>query len=184
MTKPDSFEEITLSCDLTFGEGKSTDDPYCMTLWGRNGGNHYLLNIWDKRQSFSATLRTIRIICSENPQLKKKIVERKANGQATIDMLSKEIGGFVAYDPKNTSKEDRLRSFSAYFEGGNIFFPSEDLMPNIEIFVQQLLKFPSGEHDDFVDTTSQYLLNYEYRYGGKVNTDSSLSLLAKAIRGF
>jgi hypothetical protein len=28
------------------------------------------------------------------------------------------------------------------------------------------------------------LLNYEYRYNGKVNTDSSLGLLAKAIRGY
>lgn len=183
-SKPASFEEIVLSCDLTFGGLNKDNDPYCMSLWGRNGGNHYLLKIWDKKANFTDTLKTLRIICSENPQLKKKLVERKANGQATIDMLSKEIGGFVAYDPKNTSKEDRLRSVSAYFEGGNIFFPSEELMPNVETFVQQLIKFPSGEHDDFVDTTSQYLLNYEYRYNGKVNTDSSMGLLAKAIRGY
>ena len=56
--------------------------------------------------------------------------------------------------------------------------------PNIEDYVTQLLKFPNAAHDDFVDTISQYLLNYEYRYNGKVNTDSSLGLLAKAIRGY
>lgn len=183
-SEPTTFEEIVLSCDLTFGGMSKISDPYCMSLWGRNGGNHYLLKVWDKRASFTETLKTLRIICNENPQLRKKIIERKANGQATIDMLSSEIGGFVAYDPKNTSKEDRLRSVSPYFEGGNIYFPCEEIMPNVEDYVQQLLKFPSGEHDDFVDTTSQYLLNYEYRYSGKVNTNSSLSLLAKAIRGF
>ena len=173
-----------LSCDLTFGGENSNNDPYCMSLWGRNGGNHYLLKVYDKRANFVDTLKTLRIICSENPQLKKKIIEKKANGQATIDMLGKEISGFVPYDPKNTSKEDRLRSVSAYFESGNIYFPSEEIMPDIEKYISELLKFPSGAHDDFVDTTSQYLLNYEYRYGGKIDTDNRFGLLARAIRGF
>ena len=183
-TEPTCYEEIVLSCDLTFGGTNENNDPYCMSLWGRVGGNHYLLKVYDKRANFVDTLKTIRIICNENPDLKKKLIEKKANGQATIDMLGKEIGGFVPYDPKNTSKEDRLRSVSAYFEGGNIYFPSEEIMPNVEEYISQLLKFPSGAHDDFVDTTSQYLLNYEYRYNGKVATNSYYSAFAKAIRGF
>lgn len=183
-SKPTNFEELVLSCDLTFGGTKTTNDPYCMTLWGRNGGNHYLLNIFDKRASFTETIKTLQIICNENPQLRKKIIERKANGQATIDMLGKEIGGFVPFDPKNTSKEDRLRSVSPYFESGNVYFPSEEVMPKIEDYVTQLLRFPNAEHDDFVDTISQYLLNYEYRYGGKIDTDSRFSMFARAIRGF
>ena len=182
-SEPSNYEEIVLSCDLTFGGTKSSNDPYCMSLWGRVGGNHYLLKIWDKRANFTDTIKTLRIICNENPQLRKKIIERKANGQATIDMLGSEIGGFVSFDPKNASKEDRLRSVSPYFEGGNIYFPSEEVMPNIEDYVNQLLKFPNTEHDDFVDTTSQYLLNYEYRYGGKIDTDSRFGVFAKAIRG-
>lgn len=183
-TEPTTYEEIVLSCDLTFGGTNTSNDPYCMSLWGRNGGDHYLLKVWDKKANFTDTLKTLRIICNEHPQLKKKIIEKKANGQATIDMLGREIGGFVPYDPKSSSKEDRLRSVSAYFEGGNIHFPSEEIMPNVENYITQLLQFPSGEHDDFVDTTSQYLLNYEYRYNGKINTDSSMGLLAKAIRGY
>ena len=183
-TLPSTFEELVLSCDLTFGGTKSTNDPYCMTLWGRNGGNHYLLKIYDKKASFTDTLRTIRVICGEYPQLRRKLVERKANGQATIDMLGKEIGGFTPYDPKNTSKEDRLSSVVPYFEGGNVYFPCEELMPNIEDYVEQLLKFPNATHDDFVDTISQYLLNYEYRYSGKVNTEGYYATFAEAIRGF
>ena len=54
----------------------------------------------------------------------------------------------------------------------------------IEEYVNQLLKFPSVAHDDFVDTISQYLLNYEYRYGGRIDTDNRYSMFAKAIRGF
>lgn len=181
-TLPATFEELTLSCDLSFGEGKKTDDPYCMTLWGRNGGNHYLLNIWDKKQSFTETLRTIRIICSEYPTLRRKIVEKKASGSSTIDMLGREIGGFIPFDPKD-SKEQRFSAVTPYFESGNIYFPCEEIRPDIEKFVTQMLRFPNVPNDDFVDTISQYLLNYEYRYSGKINTDSTVKLLSKAIRG-
>ena len=181
---PTNFEELTLSCDLTFGGTKSNNDPYCMTLWGRNKADHYLLKIYDKKASFIETLRTIRVICGEYPELRRKLVEKKANGQATIDMLGREIGGFTPYDPKNTSKENRLQSVVPYFEGGNVYFPCEDLMPNIEDYVSQLLRFPNATHDDFVDTISQYLLNYEYRYSGKINTNSTMGLLAEAIRGY
>lgn len=182
-SKPANFEELTLSCDLTFGEIKKTDDPYCMTLWGRNGANHYLLKIWDKRANFTDTLRTLRVICSEHPQLRRKILERKANGKATYDMLNSEIGGFTLFDPKGDSKETRLKAVTPYFESGNVFFPDISLCQNIEEFVTQLLRFPAYDHDDFVDTISQYLLNYEYRYGGKINTNSEYATLADAFRG-
>ena len=181
---PPTFEEYVLSCDLTFGGLSKANDPYCMTLWGRNGGNHYLLEIYNRRANFKDTALAIRKICNEYPQLRKKIIEKKANGMATIEMLGQEIGGFIPYDPKNLSKEDRLNNVVPYFEGGNVYFPSEELEPRIEEFITQLLRFPNTTHDDFVDTISQYLLNYEYRYGGKVSTNSSLSLLSKAIRGF
>ena len=183
-TQPASFEEIVLSCDLSFGGTKKGNDPYCMTLWGRNGGNHYLLKIYDKRANFTDTARTIRVICGEFPQLRKKIIEKRANGGATIELLSQEIGGFVPFDPKSTSKEDRLHAVSTYFEGHNVYFPSDEICKDIDDYVEQLLKFPSVEHDDFVDTISQYLLNYEYRYGGKIDTDGRFSMFAKAIRGF
>ena len=61
---PSSFEEIVLSCDLSFGGTKKSNDPYCMSLWGRNGGNHYLLNVWDKRKSFTETNNTIRLFAT------------------------------------------------------------------------------------------------------------------------
>ena len=182
-TKPSVFEELTLSCDLSFGGMKKENDPYCMSLWGRVGGDHYLLNIWGKRASFSETQKTLRIICSQYPMLKRKIIEKKAMGMPIIETLGKEIGGFIPYDPKGTSKESRFNSITPYFEGGNIYFPTEDLVPDIEEYVEQVLRFPNVGHDDFVDTISQYLLNYEYRYGGKIQTDSVYKSLSKAIRG-
>ena len=60
----------------------------------------------------------------------------------------------------------------------------EEIVGNIEDDIDELLRFPNGTHDDFVDMLSQYLLNYEYRYSGKVDTDNRFSALSKAIRGF
>ena len=69
-------------------------------------------------------------------------------------------------------------------ESGNIWLPNEKIDPTIEDDVEEMLKFPNATHDDFVDMLSQYLLNYEYRYGGKIDTDDRFSIFAKAIRGF
>lgn len=182
---PAVFEEISMSCDLSFGGTKANNDPSCITLWGRVGGNHYLLKVVNKRMTFTETLDMIRHLCNEYPQMRKKIVEQKANGNATIEMLNQRIGGFVPFNPKSDSKETRLKLVVPYFEAGNIFFPSEKVEPNIEEYVNQLLKFPSVPHDDFVDTISQYLLNYSYKDdGGKIQTDSVFSIFSKAVRGF
>ena len=69
-------------------------------------------------------------------------------------------------------------------DSGNVFLPDESIDNTIEDDIDEMLRFPNATHDDFVDMLSQYLLNYEYRYGGKVDTDSRFAMLSKAIRGF
>ena len=182
-SKPMTFEELTLSCDLSFGGTKNSNDPVCLTVWGRNGGNHYLLKVINKVMTFTETLNQIRNICNQYPQMAKKLVERKANGAATIETLNREIGGFVPFEPGSKSKIERLELCLPYFEAHNVFFPNEKIEPNIEDYIQQLLRFPKATHDDFVDTISQYLLNYQYKYGGRINTDNRFKDFSEAIRG-
>ena len=183
-TKPSVFEELVLSCDLSFGGTKSNNDPVCLSVWGRLGGNHYLVEVINKKMTFTQTLESIRYLCGKYPQMKKKLIERKANGSATIEMLNKEIGGFIAFDPGAKSKLERLELCMPYFEAGNIYFPTEKICPTIEELIQQLVRFPKSTHDDFVDTISQYLLNYEYKYnGGKILTDSYYSTVSDVFRG-
>ena len=183
-TKPSVFEEITMSADLSFGGKKSNNDPCCLGVFGRVGANHYLIERVKKKLSFTETLDAIRLLCGKYPMMKKKIIERKANGQATVEVLNREIGGFVEFDPGAKSKVERFNLITPYIEAGNLFLPNEDLCPDIEQDIDELLRFPNATHDDFVDIISQYLLNYEYKYGGKINTDSVYSTLSNAIRGF
>ena len=156
-TLPSVFDEITMSCDLSFGGVKKDNDPCGIAIWGRIGGNHYLLDYLIKKLSFTETLERLRYFCSKYPQVKAKIIESKANGNATIETLNREIGGFVGYDPKNLSKETRLQLCLPYFEAGNVWFPDESIKSDIEEQVQIMLKFPKVAHEEIVDITTQYL---------------------------
>lgn len=181
---PSEFDEIVLSCDLSFGGVKKDNDPNCGVVWGRVGANHYLLKRFNKKCGFQETINLIRQFCANYPTMRKKLIESKANGNATIELLNQEIGGFVGFDPKGASKESRLKLVSPYFESGNIYLPDETIDKNIEEVVEQLLKFPNVAHDEYVDTTSQYLLDYSYKHeGGRINTDNRFKDFSEAIRG-
>lgn len=184
-SKPTQFDEITLSCDLSFGGVKKENDPNCGVVWGRQGGNHYLLGRFNKKCGFQETISLIKLLCAEYPTMRKKLIEAKANGKATIEMLSQQVSGVVGFDPKGASKEQRFQLVAPYFESGNIYVPDESLDPNIEEVIEQWLKFPNVTHDEYVDTTSQYLLDYSYKHeSNRIGTDSKYALFSKAIRGF
>ena len=181
---PSTFDDIVLSCDLSFGGIKKDNDPNCGVVWGRVGGNHYMLKRFNKKCGFQETLNLIKLFCADYPSMRKKLIEAKANGNATIEMLNGAIGGFVGFDPKGASKEARFKLVAPYFESGNIYLPDETIDPDIEEVVDQLLKFPNVGHDEYVDTTSQYLLDYSYKYdGGIIETDSVYKKLSTIVRG-
>ena len=183
-TKPSVFDSVEMSCDLTFGGTKKTNDNVCIGVWGRVGANHYLLKKVKKKMTFQETLKTLRVLADKYPQARKKIVEAKANGMATIQTLNSEIGGFVEFNPGSKSKQERFENVIPLIESGNVWLPDESIDTTIEDDIEELLRFPNYTHDDFVDMLSQYLLNYEYRYGGKVDTDNRFAMLSRAIRGF
>ena len=181
---PNEFDEIVLSCDLSFGGTKTNNDPNCGVVWGRSGANHYLLKRFNKKCGFQETLTLIKLFCSEFPKMRKKLIEAKANGKATIELLGQEISGVIGFDPKGASKEARLRLVAPYFEAGNIYLPDESIDPDIEDVVEELLKFPNATHDEYVDTTTQYLLDYSYKNeSGHIETDSVYKILSSLVRG-
>ena len=183
-SKPTTFDDYVLSCDLSFGGTKSSNDPNCLVVWGRQGGNHYLLKRYNKKGGFQETINAIKMLCGQFPQMRKKLIESKANGRATIEMLNQQISGVCPFDPMSNSKETRFKLVAPYFESGNIYLPDESIDENIEEVIEQLLKFPNVAHDEYVDTTSQYLLDYSYRYeGGRINTDIGYSQLSDVLRG-
>ena len=180
---PPQFDEITLSCDLSFGGTKTSNDPNCLAVWGRVGANHYLLKKINKKCGFQEIIFDIKMLCSEFPTMRKKLIEKKANGNATIELLNQQVSGVIPFDPK-TSKETRFKLVAPYFESGNVYLPDESVDKDSEEIVSQLLKFPNATHDEYVDITTQYLLDYSYKHdGGRILTDSYYSSISNLFRG-
>jgi predicted phage terminase large subunit-like protein len=181
---PPRFDEMVMSCDLSFGATSKDSDPNAILVWGRVGAYHYLVDWWNKKCGFQETMNMIKLYRAKYEQCRKILIENKANGRATIEMLQQQIGGVVGFDPKTQSKEQRFTLVAPYFESGNVFFPSEKVKENIEEIIEQLLKFPNMAHDEYVDTTSQYLLDYSYKYdAGRILTDDYYSTISDAFRG-
>ena len=182
-TLPNNFDEVTMSCDLSFGGLKKSNDPCAIQVWGRAGANHYLLKRIKKRLTFNEMCDTIKIVSASFPTCRRKIVEKKANGQAIIDSLNNVVGGFEAYDPKMTDKRGRANSVTPYLESGNVFLPDKTIDQTIDEMVDEMMKFPNGEHDDEVDAMTQYLVGYSYKTSGRILTDSYYTIVSNSFRG-
>lgn len=182
-TLPANFDEQVMSCDLSFGGKKQANDPCAIQVWGRVGANHYLLKRIKKRLTFTEMCEMIKIVSATYPLARKKIVEKKANGQAVIDSLNNELGGFVAYDPGSTDKVGRANAISPYIQSGNVFFPKESVDDTIEEMIEEMLTFPNSDHDDEVDAMTQYLVNWSAKPNGRFNTSNTMVSFSKIIRG-
>lgn len=182
-TVPPVFDKYTQTWDLSFGGGENSD-YVAFQIWGKKGANHYLIHRGKKKMNFPETCQMMKQISSSFPMAVKKIVEKKANGQAIIDTLNSQIGGIVPFTPTE-SKLSRVRSTLPLFSSGNIYFPNKSIDPNIDDFIKELKDFPNGKHDDEVDAMTQYLYDDIGNNYGKVNIENMefLSNIRVGFRG-
>lgn len=155
---PENFDDQVQSWDLNFGdEGK--DPSYVVgTVWGRVGADRFLLDMYRKQVDFPETLKQFEIMSQKWPLAVRKLVENRANGQAMISSLRHKIPGIIPVNPRG-SKEIRARAAAPVAESKNIYLPHPDIQPWVSDFIDELADFPSGRHNDIVDTVSQYLNN-------------------------
>jgi len=145
------LDKIILSWDMAFKESDSSD--YVVgQVWGVKGSEYYLIDQVRDRMDFPKTIMAFKLLTKAYPEAAAKLVEAKANGQAVIDVLKKEISGIIPIDPKD-SKESRLSAIAPLFEAGNIYYPENKSFTHDNI--EELISFPKAPHDDTVDATSQ-----------------------------
>ncbi len=156
---PDKFDEIIQSWDMSFKDSENSD--YVVgQVWGRIGANKYLLDQVRKKMSFTDTVKAFKDLTIKWPKAYRKLVEDKANGTAIISILKNQISGIVPINPTE-SKLARLSAISPQIEAGNVFLPNTKFKPWINDFLDEVLRFPKGKHDDQVDCMSQ-ALDYLY----------------------
>ncbi len=96
------------------------------------------------------------------------IVEKKAAGAPLIQELRAMGIPVQEFSPsRGNDKMVRLNAVADLFTSGKVWAPDTRWAREV---IEEVASFPVGEHDDFVDTTTQALLRY--RQGGFISLDT------------
>lgn len=168
-------EYVIQSWDTAF-EAKTTADYSACTTWGvfyldneegQKAPNIILLDAFKARMGFPELKATaLKHYKKWTPD--SFIVEKKAAGAPLIQEL-RALGIPVAeFTPsRGNDKIVRLNAVADMFASGKVWIPDTRWAWEV---VEEVASFPNGDHDDYVDTTSQALLRY--RQGGFIPLDS------------
>jgi predicted phage terminase large subunit-like protein len=148
-----TFQKITLSFDTAIKAGIKNDPTVC-TVWGEKQNNYYLLEVYREWLEYPALKKiAIELIKKWNPD--NILIEDKASGQSLIQDLRQDIKQPVIPIKANKDKITRFASVSTFIEAGRVFLPNEAVW--LADFENELYSFPNHEHDDQVDSLSQFL---------------------------
>lgn len=174
------FGGMVISWDMTFKEG-DTNDFVVGQVWGRFGGDYFLLDQVRGRWGFTDTLEQFKLLSAKYPQATRKLVENTANGPAVIDSLKHHISGIIPVEPDG-SKVARAHAVTALFEAGNVYIPDPSLFPWVREYITELTQFPSVAHDDQVDATTQALRHFGKHPGMNINADVKRRVMLDRLR--
>ena len=86
------------------------------------------------------------------------IVEAKASGLPLTDELRSSGIPVVNFTPsRGNDKHVRVNSVAPMFESGQVWVPDERWAEDV---IEECAAFPFGDHDDYVDSTTQALMRY------------------------
>lgn len=150
---PERREKTIVSWD-TASTISDTADWSVGTVWAANGLNYYLLDVIREQL--------------EAPELRRRIIDVSEHWEADATLIeATELGRALATELRRSSqlspilrrplydKRARLEVQAVRFESGEVHLPRE--APWLGAYVSELLAFPTGKHDDQVDSTSQAL---------------------------
>ena len=170
---PPYCDYTLMAWDTAFEKSNRADYSAC-TLWGvfekedENGimqSNLILLNAIRDRLEFPALKRRVIEEWKEwNPD--SMIIEKKASGAPLIYELRSMGIPVQEFTPvRGNDKITRLNAVSDLFASGRVWAPNTQWAEEV---IDEVASFPSGEHDDYVDTVSLALMRF--RKGGFVRT--------------
>ena len=85
-------------------------------------------------------------------------MEAKASGLTLTYELRQSGIPVVNFTPsKGNDKHSRVNAVAPLFEAGQIWYPDERWAQEV---IEECAAFPFGEHDDYVDSTTQALLRF------------------------
>jgi predicted phage terminase large subunit-like protein len=157
---------IIQSWDVANKQGEENDYSVC-TTWLVHENKYYLTDVLRGRFDFP-TLRTKVLEHAKLHKASRILIEDAGFGTALIQELKTAHFSVIPVKPEY-DKKIRMAIQSAKFESGQVFFPKE--APWLADLEAELFAFPSGRHDDQVDSISQAL---GHKFPSYVLTDASL----------
>lgn len=158
---PTNFDMIVASWD-TASTITETADYSVGTVWGAKGLNYYLLDLARGRLEVPDLRRRI-IALAKQWEVHQTLIEDGDMGRAIVQDLRRDGHYDVVLKPVRGDKQARFLAQSARFESGQIYVPRD--APWFADWLNELLAFPNGRHDDQVDSTSQALHHLTARIG-------------------
>jgi predicted phage terminase large subunit-like protein len=146
--------KLIWSYDTAF-KTKAENDYTASQLWGKFGGDYYLLDFHKERIEFPALKARAKASYNSQPRPDALIIEDKASGQSLIQELRRDSQVPVIAVKVDSDKVSRCYAVTPLIEAGRVFLPSQH--PNLQDFLLECTSFPLGAHDDQVDAMSQAL---------------------------
>ena len=163
-----SLDHVIQSYDTAFMK-KETADYSAITTWGvfeteSDGQNIILLDAFKDRYEFPELRRVAyQQYLDWNPDM--VIIEAKASGLPLTHELRQMDIPVINFTPsRGNDKHVRVNSVAPLFESGKIWAPMHEHFA--QEVVEECAAFPYGEHDDYVDSTTQAIMRI--RQGGMV----------------
>ncbi|MGH9659980.1 MAG: phage terminase large subunit, partial [Bryobacteraceae bacterium] len=122
-------------------------------VWGRAGGDVFLLDQERFRGGFVETLDRIARLRERWPKASPIYIEEAAAGPAVIEVAKKRWPDVIGDRPKG-SKVQRAEAVAPMFEAGSVRLPPRGVAPWIDEYREELAMFPRSRFDDQVDATS------------------------------
>lgn len=162
-----ALERVEITVDSAFKTG-TANDYSAFAAWGRDQlGRAYLLRVWRERVAFPDLIRLGHTAAgwarSSFPDIEPLlVVEDQASGQSAIQTWQAgEIGPALSVAPYPVagmgSKLSRAEAVTPFVEGGRAYIPEDGRFPWLADWLSEHDRYPSGKHDDQVDTTAMAL---------------------------
>ena len=171
--EPPPCDYVIQSWDTAF-EAKTSADYSACTTWGvwyneeeGNSPQVILLDAFKDRMTFPE-LKEVALKHYNEWKPDAFVVEKKAAGAPLIQELHRMGISVSEFTPsRGNDKMVRLNAVADLFTSGKVWAPDTRWAREV---IEEVAAFPVGEHDDYVDTTTQALLRY--RQGGFISLDS------------
>jgi predicted phage terminase large subunit-like protein len=149
----DWFQLIVQSWDTGMSSDPRSDYSVC-TTWGFREGLWYLLDLFRDRLDYPE-LKRKALALGDNWRADKVLIEKASSGIPLLQECHRTMPSRFREIKPIQDKEVRFNAACAPIEAGKVVLPRN--APWLAEFRRELLGFPRANHDDQVDSVSQFL---------------------------